>query len=505
MPLVAQGRPTRRLSPSGFSDLPIHALVAKRYEIIQTFSAQPDANTYFVASSQSQKQRMLYESANPSRFEGEQRLLAHQLSHPALIEMEDAFQLSYGDHTRAYLAVEFPLTPMPSLANRSEIEILQRGLQLAEALALVHDKGLAHGNIQPATIYESNNQIKLWGAAMPVALSPEARAQDVYQLAGVLYQLATAPGQNAPAFSAVTMQIFQRALAQDPRLRYADARAFGTDLQQVMERLRHPTNVTTMVGRLSDVGLQRELDEDALLTTEITQFTHKGSQVIGLYAVADGMGGASAGEVASRMVTETLAREVTKNLLMPHFATPGGEMDYGAILKTAAEQANTDIQKVRMQARTDMGSTLVAAALVGNKAHIINVGDSRAYVISQNGIQKITKDHSLVQALVDRGQITEAEIRTHPQRNFILRNVGDKPQLQVDSFPVTMEPGQFLLLCCDGLWEMVQDEEIRRIVIESKDPQDACRKLIDAANAAGGEDNITCVLVRVDNARGSAK
>jgi protein phosphatase len=126
-------------------------------------------------------------------------------------------------------------------------------------------------------------------------------------------------------------------------------------------------------------------------------------------------------------------------------------------------------------------------------------------VISQNGIQKITKDHSLVQALADRGQIAEAEIRTHPQRNFIMRNVGDKPQLQVDLFPVTMETGQYLLLCCDGLWEMVQDEEIRRIVVESKDPQDACRKLIDAANAAGGEDNITCVLVRVDNARGSAK
>jgi protein phosphatase len=301
------------------------------------------------------------------------------------------------------------------------------------------------------------------------------------------------------------MQIFQRALAQDPRLRYPDARAFGADLQQVMERLRHPTNVTTMVGRLSDVGLQRELDEDALLTIEITQFTHTGSQIVGLYAVADGMGGASAGEVASRMVTETLAREVTKNILMPRFATPGGETDYGAILKAAAEQANTEIHNIRMQARTDMGSTLVAAALVGNKAYIINVGDSRAYVISQNGIQKITKDHSLVQALADRGQIAEAEIRTHPQRNFIMRNVGDKPQLQVDLFPVTMETGQYLLLCCDGLWEMVQDEEIRRIVVESKDPQDACRKLIDAANAAGGEDNITCVLVRVDNARGSAK
>ena len=102
--------------------------------------------------------------------------------------------------------------------------------------------------------------------------------------------------------------------------------------------------------------------------------------------------------------------------------------------------------------------------------------------------------------LVDRGTISQAEVRTHPQRNYILRNVGDKPQLQVDLYEAALEPGQSLLLCCDGLWEMVLDEQIRDIVNQHANPQDACRELIQVANENGGDDNITCVIVRLENA-----
>ena len=263
---------------------------------------------------------------------------------------------------------------------------------------------------------------------------------------------------------------------------------------------RGTTNITTLVGRLSDVGLKRELDEDALLTTEMTQFTQVGGQVIGLYAVADGMGGASAGEVASKMVTETMAREVTQNIFVPRLASPGVELDYSRILKAAIEQANADVLSARTQAHTDMGSTVVAALLVGSQAHIANVGDSRAYLIARDMITQITKDHSLVQELVARGAIAEAEMRTHPHRNYILRNVGDKPKVLVDLYQVEMAPGQSLLLCCDGLWEMVLDEQIRDIVNRHSNPQDACRELIQVANKNGGDDNITCILVRVESA-----
>ena len=258
---------------------------------------------------------------------------------------------------------------------------------------------------------------------------------------------------------------------------------------------RRTTNITTLVGRLSDVGLKRELDEDALLTTEMTQFAQAGGQIIGLYAVADGMGGASAGEVASKMVTETMAREVTQKIFVPRLASPGVELDYSGILKAAIEQANTDVLSARTHAHSDMGSTVVAALLVGSQAHIANVGDSRAYLIACDAITQITRDHSLVQELAERGAIAEAEMRTHPHRNYILRNVGDKPKVLVDLYQVEMAPGQSLLLCCDGLWGMLSDAVIQAVLASAKTPQDACNELIAAANEAGGRDNITAVIV----------
>jgi protein phosphatase len=248
------------------------------------------------------------------------------------------------------------------------------------------------------------------------------------------------------------------------------------------------------------VGRKRELDEDALLTIEFAQFTQAGSPIIGLYAIADGMGGASAGEVASKIVVETLARQVTHKVASPRRACPETELDYARLLHDAVEEANAQVLAARTQAQTDMGSTVVTALLVGNHAHIANVGDSRAYLITSDRIVKLTKDHSLVQALVDRGAIAEADVRAHPQRNYILRNVGDKPDIQVDLFQAMLEPGQSLLLCCDGLWEMVHDEQIHAVVNQYPNPQDACRELVRIANENGGDDNITCIVVRVESA-----
>ncbi len=481
------------LPPLPFSDLPIGAVVNQRYEVIQTFDAQPQTNSYLVTDAQMPQQRLLYESSNPKQYERERAMFARQLDHPALVALVDVFDVMYGADTRAYLALEFPLTPAPT-QNLSELDILQWGVQLAEALAQLHDKGLAHGNIQPATLVVSNNQIKLWGYSHISALTPEARATDLQQLAGTLYQLAKPLGKLAPT----TAPLFQQ--------RYTDARVFQANLKKAWDTLRHPAMLITSVGRLSDVGMKREVDEDSLLTTEIIQFTQTGSQNLGLYAVADGMGGASAGELASRLATESLARVVTEKILTPYFAKGPGEPDYGKLLVAAAEQANTDVFAERQRLNNNMGTTLVAALLVGTQAYIVNVGDSRAYLVAPDQIKKISKDHSLVQTFLDRGDITEAQVRTHPQRNFILRNVGDKPKVQVDLFQETVLPGQSLLLCCDGMWELVPDDDtLRQIIYSSASPQDAVRKLIDTANKNGGDDNITCVLVRVENAKGTAK
>lgn len=486
---------TRRITAQGFADLPRGARINQRFEVLETLEITPHLNTYRALDEATGRECLLLESDDAQNYQAEKRLWQIGLHHPALVEIYDVCWLRYGDHTRAYLASEYPLLPV-SAGNTRAMTVLQWGAQLTDALASLHAHRLTHGDIRIEHLYVSNYQIKLGGFAHVTDLSDERAAQDIAQLARTLQQLALSPNNDAPAFAPIVNELLVR--AQDGK--YRQARAFQVELQQALDDLRHPSKLTPLVGRISDVGLRREIDEDALLTAEIIQFTQTGYQLLGLYAVADGMGGASAGEVASRMVTEALARHVTQNIYAPQFSTAPTSLDYAQLLRAAIEQANAEVLEARTRAHTDMGSTVVAALVVGHCAHIANVGDSRAYLIAGERIVKLTKDHSLVQALADGGAISEEDARTHPQRNYILRNVGDKPDIAVDLFQTQIEAGQSLLLCCDGLWEMVRDEEIRAIVARHSNPQDACRELIQVANQNGGDDNITCVLVRFEGA-----
>jgi protein phosphatase len=144
-----------------------------------------------------------------------------------------------------------------------------------------------------------------------------------------------------------------------------------------------------------------------------------------------------------------------------------------------------------------MGTTLVMAVVVGHDVHIVNVGDSRAYLISPTGIRQITHDHSFVQVLVDSGAITAQEAANHPRRNILTQSVGVGEQLTGDLFDETLGSDEMLLLCSDGLWGTLDDAQIWNIVREASTPDAACQALVDAANAAGGLDNIAAVLVRL--------
>ena len=494
-------RPTRRLDGAeGFAALPEGALVGK-YEVRQLFPSQPGINSYLVADEQNQVY-VMFEAENPAQWSGEKRLFEAQLTHPAIATLVDVFeQVPYGTQPRAYLVTEYPLVPLTQLGAPKEFDVLTWGVQLAEGLAYLHDHQLAHGTVQASSIVMSGTQqVKWWNLAGVQPLTPEWRTHEVLELAKILYQLLTPPGQTAPACSPATAQVFARAFAQDSRQRYPDARTLAADLQNVINALRHPPGITLVVGRLTDVGRVRELNEDAFVTLEAMHAVQQGSQALGLFVVADGMGGAAAGEVASKMVTQVMAHHIAANVFTPHFAPSASQLDYGAILIAAVEQANKAIFEARSRARSDMGSTLVAALVVGNQAYIVNVGDSRAYRIASDGIEKITKDHSLVQALVDRKEIGEDDVYTHPQRNFILRNVGDKLQVKADLFTHTFQPGEYLLLCSDGLWEMVYPKQrLHEIVTRAPSVQQACQQLVEAANQNGGDDNITVILVKFES------
>ena len=147
---------------------------------------------------------------------------------------------------------------------------------------------------------------------------------------------------------------------------------------------------------------------------------------------------------------------------------------------------------------SDLGSTVTAALVIGNVATVANVGDSRTYLLRQEKLERITQDHSLVARLADAGVIKPEEIRTHPQRNQIYRCLGHKPKLDVDTFTIQLQAGDRLILCSDGLWEMVLDDDIQRIVEKARTPQKACDVLIEEANRAGGDDNISVIVVELE-------
>lgn len=246
------------------------------------------------------------------------------------------------------------------------------------------------------------------------------------------------------------------------------------------------------VGSLSDPGQMRALNEDYFGTPETMKISLDLMEQKGrLYAVADGMGGHAAGEVASRQAISTLFKK--------YYASLSAEIIER--IKEAIEAANAEVhaQASSDRAKTDMGTTLVAAVLQGSDLYVANVGDSRAYLVRQQGIEQVTRDHSWVNEQVQAGIITEQEAREHLYRNIITRSLGTKPDVDIDFFQRKVQPGDVLVLCCDGLSNEVEDDEIARIVLAT-DPQEATQELVDLANQRGGPDNITTIVVKIGEA-----
>ena len=234
----------------------------------------------------------------------------------------------------------------------------------------------------------------------------------------------------------------------------------------------------TALGR-SDVGRVRDGNEDALLLGHT------------VFAVADGMGGHRGGEVASAAALEPLAA-----LDGRRFASTDDAL---AALTEAVVNANTDVSR-RSQVEPDlsgMGTTLTAVLVDGREAHLVHVGDSRAYLAREGRLVQLTDDHTLVQALLDQGRITPDQVATHPHRSVITRAVGVASDVDVDAMSLTLHDGDRLVLCSDGLTGVVDDATIARTVSEQQ-PGAAVDTLIAAANAAGGPDNVTVIVIAVD-------
>ena len=232
---------------------------------------------------------------------------------------------------------------------------------------------------------------------------------------------------------------------------------------------------------LTDIGRLREMNQDFVFTSE---------QPVGalpnLFLVADGMGGHNAGDYASKFTVETLLS------LIPEYK---GE-DPRELLSRGILEANRRLYESTRDnaALKGAGTTLVALTIQQNKAIVANVGDSRLYVVGKE-IRQITKDHSLVQEMVRRGEMDPREAAHHPDKNIITRAIGADETVQIDFFEVRLKEGEQILMCTDGLSNMLEDEEIRRTMERERDPAEKAMKLVEKANENGGRDNITVVII----------
>ena len=255
-------------------------------------------------------------------------------------------------------------------------------------------------------------------------------------------------------------------------------------------------------GIASDVGLMRNNNEDACFGMQWHSITVDNRPDFGLFAVADGMGGHLDGERAASIAVRTLASEMLDKIYVPLLRNfnAGDSPTVLEALVSASETANHAVIK-RVPGG---GTTLSAIAIIGNLAYLVHVGDSRAYLIHDNAIEQLTTDHTLVQRLLEMNELTAEEAENYPQKNVLYRAIGQNEELKMERLVRTLPSSGRVLICTDGLWDMIEDDTIKQVALQASSPQEACDNLIKLANDRGGTDNISAIVFQVPGGGSSA-
>lgn len=232
---------------------------------------------------------------------------------------------------------------------------------------------------------------------------------------------------------------------------------------------------------ITDIGLKRKINQDYVFSSEMQV-----GKLPNLFIVADGMGGHKAGDYASREATKTIVEYIQHSQ----------ETNPIIVIRKAIELANSRLLEKSRESEdyTGMGTTIVAATIIDDCLYVANVGDSRLYLLNDE-IKQVTKDHSLVEEMVRLGGLDEETAKYHPKKNVITRAVGGNDEIQIDFFEIQLEPGDAILMCSDGLTNMLDDEEIKLIVEKQRDVIEKAEALVKAANENGGRDNITVTMI----------
>jgi serine/threonine protein phosphatase PrpC len=432
----------------------------------------------------------------------------------------------FADRGRVYLVLaDEAVTPLSARSlPMNEPEALNVAIQVCQAVSFAHRLGLRINDICPdSVVYSADGQIKLIGLdyiSNDNELQPEPifndgytapeiyrarrvdKRADVFSIGALLYTCLTAerlesetwreeggPVQFYPphVVTPALEQAVRKALLFDPAARWPRVEAFKAELMKLAGA------VHIRSAGLTDVGMVREHNEDSVMVVEYQRDSLIEPARNFLYLVADGMGGAEAGEVASAIAVGAVRNYVEEKLAEP------GTADVSTILQQALEHANRKIveyQAAHPEAR-GMGSTAVALLLKPPEAAVAWIGDSRAYICDSNGLRQLTHDHSLVQRLIEIGQITPEEALHHEHKNVITRSLGARPSgpAGAEAVNVRVKRGDRLMLCSDGLTTYVGDRQIGEILRRHIDPLVAARELMVAANAGGGTDNVSVVVV----------
>ena len=408
----------------------------------------------------------------------------------------DRFSQRFGGQERYYLVTELGGQSFATLSRRQELGYLfQWGEQLAKGLELIHNKGWAFRKIVAEGIRVEGNRAVWSDFSQIVPVDEQSKQINLVELVNLFQQYAM--GNASPTSQKQLPSAVRKFFQELSNITFPiSAPLLAKRFREVGEQIRRPSSIDFRIGRRSDVGMVRQLNEDSLLVLDLTSNNQSLNRPMALLAIADGMGGHEGGEVASGLAVQTLASLALSDLLLP-VLDDSQSADCEAWLKKAVQASNNAVCQRAKQRSSDMGTTVVVAVVIGNQCHIAHVGDSRAYHINATQIRQITADHSLVARLVAVGQITPEEARHHPQSNVVYRTLGDKTSLEVDISKVTIEPNDFLLLCSDGVTGLLEDKEIHQIITSAATPQIGCDELIAEANRAGGDDNISVIILKL--------
>ena len=407
-----------------------------------------------------------------------------------------------------------PLDEIQASATRDEI--ISWGLNFANIIETLHQAGFLgfQNRINPFIVTDDLRLMWInWQGFTVFPAEPPFAEEDVHQalqmdlaaLASMLTVWLIESDGDPPAEVDPALRSFLNDLSSGAYTKASDATVtleslFHPEATEETAAPVSPVPVRYVTASRSDVGQLRQgkVNEDSLALFDLTAIRASVHQTMGLYVVADGVGGHDSGEVASRITVNTLINQIVNQMVNPSLnaLTEEDEGRYTTLMVEAVQAANEAVVEAGLQKQEDINTTVTAALLIGPWAYIANVGDSRTYLYRDGQLRALTTDHSVVARLVAIGMIEKDDIYTHPQRSTIYRVVGSHEEFDVDTFIEPLLPGDRLLLCSDGLWDMVRDPDIARILQNSATPVDACDALVDQANQNGGKDNISVIVVQ---------